>query len=139
MPQLTPGDGQDLLATWKRGWEGRNPDTIVDLFDENAEYRQAPFTEPLRGTNSIRELWNTMAANQVSVEFDAESVWVSGSTVLASWHGAYTRRDTGGERVRVYGFMTLELDDAGKVTRFRQWPVERVVGRDSTFKPEGGE
>ncbi len=138
MPQLTPGDGQDLLATWKRGWEARNPDTILDLFDEDAEYRQAPFTEPLHGANAIRELWNAMAAKEVSVEFDAENVWVSGSTVLASWHGAYTRRDTGGDRVRVYGFMTIELNDAGKIWRFRQWPVERVVGKDSTFKPEGG-
>jgi len=136
MPQLTPGDGQDLLAAWKRGWESRSPDTILDLFDDDAEYRAAPFTEPLKGANAIRELWNVMAANQANVEFDAEHVWVSGSTVLASWHAAYTRRDAGGERVRAYGFMTAEMNDAGKVWRMRQWPVERVVGQDSTFKPE---
>ena len=136
MPQLTPGDGQDLLAAWKRGWEGRNPDTIVDLFDDDAEYRQAPFTEPLKGVNAIRQLWNGLAASQANVEFDAEHVWVSGATVLASWHAAYTRRDAGGERVRAYGFMTAELNDAGKVWRMRMWPVERVVGHDSTFKPE---
>ena len=63
-------------------------------------------------------------------------MWVSGSTVLASWHAAYTRRDAGGERVRAYGFMTAEMNDAGKVWRMRQWPVERVVGQDSTFKPK---
>ena len=136
MPQLTPGDGQDLLAAWKRGWESRSPDTILDLFDDDAEYRAAPFTEPLKGANAIRELWNVMAANQANVEFDAEHVWVSGATVLASWHAAYTRRDAGGERVRAYGFMTAELNEAGKVWRMRLWPVERVVGQDSTFKPE---
>jgi ketosteroid isomerase-like protein len=139
MPQLTPGAGQDLLTSWKRGWETRNPDTILDLLTEDAEYRQAPFTEPLKGANAIRELWNEMAASQANVEFDAEKVWVSGATVLASWHAAYTRRDAGGDRVRVYGFMTLEVNDDGKVWRLRQWPVERVVGRDSTFKPDGGE
>ena len=136
MSTLTPGDGQDLLAAWKRGWESRSPDTILDLFDDDAEYRAAPFTEPLKGANAIRELWNVMAANQANVEFDAEHVWVSGLTVLASWHAAYTRRDAGGERVRAYGFMTAEMNDAGKVWRMRQWPVERVVGQDSTFKPE---
>jgi nuclear transport factor 2 (NTF2) superfamily protein len=136
MPQLTPGDGQDLLTAWKRGWEGRNPDAIVDLFDDDAEYRQAPFTDPLKGVNAIRELWNGLAASQANVEFDAEHVWVSGATVLASWHAAYTRRDAGGERVRAYGFMTAELNDAGKVWRMRLWPVEHVVGRDSTFKAE---
>lgn len=137
MTQLTPGDGQDLLAAWKAGLEGRNVDAIVDLFDEDAEYRQAPFTEPLKGANAIRELWNGMAANEANIEFDAENVWVSGSTVLASWHGAYTKRDSG-ERIRAYGFMTAELNDAGKIWRLRQWPVERSVGTDSTFRSEGG-
>ena len=136
MPQLTPGDGQDLLAAWKRAYEARDVDAIVDLFDDDAEYRQAPFTEPLKGVNAIRELWNGLAANQGNVEFDAENVWVSGATVLASWHGAFTRRDTG-ERMRAYGFLTAELNDAGKVWRMRQWPVERSVGTDSTFRVEG--
>ena len=46
------------------------------------------------------------------MEFDAERVWVAGSTVLASWHAAVTLRRTG-ERVRQRGFLTFELDDAG--------------------------
>jgi hypothetical protein len=47
--------------------------------------------------------------------------------VLASWHEAYTRRATG-ERVRVRGFSSLELDGDGLIERLRGWPVERVVG-----------
>ncbi len=140
---LTPGDGQDLLASFKRGWERRDPDLILELFDEHAEYRPDPFSEPLSGANAIRELWNGIAADQANVEFDAERVWVSGPTVLASFHAAYTRR-TDAQRVRVRGFMTFEVaaapgdDDRPLVERFRQWPIERVVGRDSTFEPEGG-
>jgi hypothetical protein len=55
--------------------------------------------------------------------------------VLASWHAAYTRRRTA-ERVRVRGFTTLELNDAGKVWRMRQWPVSRTVGVDETVRRE---
>ena len=44
--------------------------------------------------------------------------------------------DFDGGRVRVRGFMTLELDDARLIGRFRQWPVEKLVGTDSTFKIE---
>lgn len=139
MTTLSHGDAQDLLATFKRGWERRAPDEIVDLFDVNAEYRPDPFADPLQGLNAIRALWNDVAATQAHVEFDAERIWVSGATVLASWHAAYTRRATS-ERVRVRGFMTMEMTESEprRVQRMKQWPLERVVGSDATMSAEEG-
>lgn len=139
---ITHGDAQDLLAAYKQGWERRSPDVIVELFGTDIDYRPDPFAAPLIGLNAVRALWNDIAATHAHVEFDAERIWVSGATVLASWHAAYTRRTTA-ERVRARGFMTLELGGDGRVQRFRQWPVERVVGEDSTLvdsvlDPEGG-
>jgi ketosteroid isomerase-like protein len=133
MAALTNGDGQDLLAAWKRGVERRSPDELIELCDANIDFRPDPFGEPLVGLNAVRAHWNEFAAAQANVEFDAERVWVNGNTVLASWHGAYTRRATG-ERVRVRGFSTFELGDDGRIQRCRQWPAERVVGTDSTLK-----
>lgn len=138
MPTLTHGAAQDLLDEFKRGWQERRPGLIVDLFTDDADYRAEPFGESLSGANAIRGHWNSVCAAQVHVEFDAERIWVNGATVLASWHAAYTRRATA-ERVRIGGFLTMELADDGRVQRFRQWPVERVVGHDSTFNPEGGD
>jgi pullulanase/glycogen debranching enzyme len=114
-------------------WDGRG--TNFTLFSEHAEYREEPFEEPLIGANAIRAYWNEAAATQVHVEFDAENIWVRGRTVLASWHAAYTRRSNA-ERIRLRGFMTLEVDDAGKVWRFREWWHRRTVGTDGTFTPE---
>ncbi len=138
MATFTHGDAQDLLAAFKRGWERRAPDELIELFGSDIDYRADPFAEPLIGLNAVRSLWNDVAANQANVEFDAERVWVSGSTVLCSWHAAYTRRATA-ERVRARGFMTLELGEDRRVVRLRQWPCERVVGVDRTFEAEGGD
>lgn len=135
MPPLSHGAAQDVLDTIKRGWEKRDPETIMGLFREDADYREHPFAEPLLGSNAIRARWNDICAGQAHIDFEPERIWVSGNTVLASWHVAFTRRASG-ERVRQRGFMTLELDDAGNVWRFRQWPLEQLVGTDSTFKPE---
>lgn len=135
MPTLVPGDGQDLLARFKQARERRDPDLAVALFRDDAEYRADPFEPALVGANAIRGLWNDVAASQVNVEFDAERVWVSGSTVLSSWHAAFTRRTTA-ERVRERGFLTIELDDGGLIARLRQWSVVRTVGLDATFEPE---
>jgi ketosteroid isomerase-like protein len=133
---LTPGDGQDALARFKRAREERDPDAMLELFAEDAEYRTDPFTQPLTGANAIREHWNRIAAEQAHIDFDAERVWVSGRTVLSSWHAAHTRRASA-ERVRVRGFSTIELDGEGRITRMRDWALARDVGVDSGFAPEG--
>lgn len=139
MPDLTPGDGQDLLARFKEAWQRRDVDRMVELFRDDAEYRADPFEPALVGDVAIRAYWTAAAASQANVEFDAERIWVSGRTILASWHVAVTRRSTA-ERSRERGFMTLELDEAGLVARFRTWVVTRAVGRDSSFsaEPEAG-
>lgn len=130
---LTPGDGQDLFARFKRAWEGRDPDAMVELFAEDAEYRVDPFMEPLVGLGSIRSHWNDLVAAQDHIEFDAERVWVSGTTVLGSWHVALTERATA-DRVRARGFSTMELDDHGRISRMREWPIRRIVGTDSSYR-----
>ncbi len=135
MPTLTPGDGQDLLDAFKRAWEARDPDLGTSLFSEDGEFRTDPFDEPVRGSLAIREFWNRHAATQTNAEFDAERAWVVDGAVLSSWHGAATERATG-RRTRLRGFMTMELDEARKVVRARQWIVGRIVGTDSTVRPE---
>jgi ketosteroid isomerase-like protein len=133
MPTLTPGDGQDLVARFKRAREHRDVDLAVSLFRDDAELRPDPFEPPLTGANAIRAFWNDIAASQLHVEFDAERVWVAGTTVLASWHEAFTR-SASAERVRRRGFMTLELDQGGFIGRLKEWSVTRVVGRDGTVE-----
>ena len=108
---------------------------MLELFADAAEYRLDPFAEPLVGLNAIREHWNAEAATQAHVDFAPERVWVSGRTVLASWHGAFTRR-ADASRVRVRGFSTIELDDDGRITRMRDWPDTREVGTDSRYWPD---
>ncbi len=134
-PTFTHGDAQELLDRYKQAWEERDPDQAVELFAEGAEYREDPFEEPLSGLDEIRAYWNDAAATQVHVEFDAENIWVSGRTILASWHAAYTARASA-ERIRLRGFMTLEVDDTGRIVRFREWFHRRMVGRDSTTAPD---
>ena len=85
---LTPGDGQDLFARFKQAREDRDVDVLLELYREDAEYRPDPFAATLEGAVAIRAHWNEIAAAQVSVDFDAENIWVSGRTVLASWHSA---------------------------------------------------
>lgn len=131
------GDGQDVLERYKRAWEARDVDAVMELYAAGAEHRADPFHEPHQGSNAIRAMWNDIANNEVNVEFDAERIWVAGRTVLASWHAAYTDV-TSGDRVRTRSFATFELDAGGLIERLREWPVSKVVGRDGTHTPTRG-
>lgn len=133
MPRaLTHGDAQDLMETYKQGWERRDVDLAMSLYRADAEYRESPFEPPLAGANAIRAMWNDIAANEAHVEFDVENLWAIGTTVLGSFHAAYTDRTTG-ERVRLRGFMTMEVDDGLHVRRLREWTLSEVVGMDETL------
>ena len=135
MAALTHGEAQDLIERYKRAWERRDPDLAMELYRDDAEFRLDPFEEPARGANEIRAIWTDLAATQDHVEFDAERVWAVERTVLTSWHAAFTRRSNA-ERVRIRGFSTFEIDDAGLIQRAKQWAVARVVGLDSTLRPQ---
>jgi ketosteroid isomerase-like protein len=132
---FTHGDAQDLLAEFKRASERRDPDLMLELFAEEAEYRPHPFEPPLVGANAIRAHWNEAFASEQHVEFDAERIWLAGTTVLSSWHAALTLIASG-ERLRVRGFMTLELDDNRRIVRMREWAIPRSVGVDSTVRSQ---
>lgn len=132
---LTHGAGQDLLAALKRAWEARDVDALVALFTDDADLRPDPFEPSIVGANAIRSYWNDFAARTANTELDAERSWVQDRTVLAAWHGATTLRRSA-ERVRHRGFLVLDLDPAGRIARLRGYPGERIVGIDSTFKPE---
>jgi ketosteroid isomerase-like protein len=117
----------DLLEAYGRAWETFDGDAWVALFTEDAEYHEDPFEAPLVGHNALRAYLLDASASQRDVEFTVERHWVSGETVLAAWHVAFTRRASG-QRVRMAGFMTAEVAE-GRIARFREWTRYGPEGR----------
>lgn len=110
----------DLLERYRVAWETFDGDAWVELFAEEAEYHEDPFEPPLVGQNALRAYLLEAAESQDQVEMTVERHWVVGPTVLAAWHASYVMR-ADRARVRIAGFMTLEIDDDGRVRRFREW------------------
>lgn len=110
----------DLLEAYAQAWKDFDGDAWVALFSEDAEYHEDPFEPPLVGSNAIRAYLLQAAEAQEQVDVTIERHWVAGSTVLAAWHASYVRRPTR-ERVRLAGFMTLEIDANARIERLREW------------------
>ena len=109
----------ELLERYGRAWETQDGDEWIALFSEHAEYHEDPFEPPLVGHNALRAYLLRVAESIEQSEFTVERHWVVGSTVLASWHSSFIRRETRA-RVRLAGFMTLEVGADGRIERFRE-------------------
>jgi ketosteroid isomerase-like protein len=110
----------DLLERYRRAWETFDGDAWVDLFTQDAEYHEDPFEPPLVGDLALRAYLVEAAETQEQVEVTIERHWVVGQTVLAAWHASFVRRP-GRARVRLAGFMTMEVVEDGRIARFREW------------------
>jgi ketosteroid isomerase-like protein len=112
--------GADLLEAYRQAWRTFSGDDWVGLFTPDAEYSEDPFEPPLVGHNELRAYLLRAWDVQEQVEFTVERHWVSGSTVLAAWHASYVHRESR-HRVRLAGFMTMEVASDGRIHRFREW------------------
>jgi ketosteroid isomerase-like protein len=117
---LDQASAGDLLERYGNAWATFDGDAWVDLFTEDIEYHEDPFEPPMVGHNALRAYLLEAAEAQQQVEFTIERHWVSGPTVLAAWHASYVRR-TSRARVRLAGFMTMEVAADGRIARFREW------------------
>jgi ketosteroid isomerase-like protein len=110
----------DLLERYGRAWQSFDGDAWTALFTDDIEYHEDPFEPPMVGHNAVRAYLLEAAGQQEQVEFTVERHWVAGPTVLAAWHASYVRRSDQA-RVRLAGFMTVEIADDGRIARFREW------------------
>ena len=117
----------DLLDRYGRAWETFDGDAWTDLFTDDVEYREDPFESPVVGHNAVRAYLLEESERQQDVEFTVERHWVVDPTVLAVWHASFVRRSDGA-RVRLAGFMTMEVADDGRIVRFREWWHRREPG-----------
>ena len=110
----------DLLDRYGQAWETFDGDSWTDVFTDDIEYHEDPFDPPMVGHNAVRAYLLEASERQQDVEFTVERHWVVVPTILAVWHASYVRR-TDLARVRLAGFMTMEIAADGRIARFREW------------------
>jgi len=110
----------DVLERYRRAWQSFDGDAWTDLFTDDVEYFEDPFANPMVGHNALRAYLLEAAERQQDVEFTVERHWVVAPTVLAAWHASYVRCSDRA-RVRLAGFLTMEIADDGRIARFREW------------------
>ncbi len=120
MTDLDHATAGDLLERYERAWEAVDGDAWTELFSEDAEMHEDPFEAPLVGHNALRARLLEVADTEDQIDLTIERHWVVGSTILAAWHSSHVRR-ADQARVRLAGFMTLDIAGDGRIARLREW------------------
>ncbi len=120
---LTYAAAGALLERLRDAWARFDGDAWTDLFTDDATFTPDPFGEPLVGRNALRAYLVEAAEHRGQLDATIERHWVVPPTILAAWHASHVDRPSA-ERVRLAGFMTLEVAD-GRIARLRAWSVRR--------------
>lgn len=112
---------EDWLARYGRVWETMDPDAAVQLFTEDATYRETPFDEVMRGREAIRAYWSEIPDYHRDVSFGSEVLAIQDDLAVARWWVSLTRVKTG-VRSRTDGVFVLQFDQAsGRCRSLREW------------------
>ncbi len=107
------------IAEYERAWRAAGADALDELFAPEATYLSAPFEEPYRGLDEIKEMWEAERDSpDEGFEMESEVVAVEGDTGVARVEVRY--RAGVGRTYRDIWIVTLDAD--GRSVAFEEWP-----------------
>ncbi|MDP3729718.1 MAG: nuclear transport factor 2 family protein [bacterium] len=86
---MTKNEALKLLTIYGKAWVTRDPDLIITIFTEDANYNDPHEPENI-GREAIRIYWkNKVIGEQTDITFDLKNVWVDGDVVIAEWRATF--------------------------------------------------
>lgn len=80
---------KEMIETYGKAWETKDPDLIVSLFTDDATYDD-PRESLNRGVESIHRYWiQKVIGEQDSIKFYLRNLWIEGDTVIAEWDATF--------------------------------------------------
>ena len=108
-----------IMETYRRAWETRDAELILDIFCADASYQENPFSEPLAGHQGIRRYWEQATGNHRDIRFRWQPAYSAENLHVVEWQAAFVRTDSG-RQVELRGVMLIELRGK-RIFRFREY------------------
>jgi hypothetical protein len=114
------------LEAYVRAWETYDPDTIGDLFTEDATYAYHPFEEPVRGRLAIVASWLENKDAPGTYEGRYEPIAIEGGLAVAHGRSRYFRDASKAELVREFdNIFLIQFDAQGRCRSIQEWFMGR--------------
>lgn len=124
--------GRSLIDTFGKGWAKANIDLLATVFAPDAVFIETPFSEPIRGTESIRRWWLDVPYSQSEITFASGEIFAAGPWFSTEFKCVFRRKRTG-EWVDARGAIFCETE-GGLITEMRMY-WHRWNGGRETSKP----
>lgn len=98
--------------TWRTAWEELDREPIVALYAPQATFSTAPFREPYRGADGVREYLDRVFGEEEAPRVHMSEPIVDGDRASISWWASLRE---GGAEVTLAGTSVLRFDVAGLV------------------------
>jgi hypothetical protein len=110
-----------VLAEWidgyVRAWNSNEPEDIGALFSDDAEYRTAPFREPVRGRQAIVAEWLELKDEPGSATFDWQPLLDTPELAIVTGTTTYV----GPPQTAYSNLWVIRLDESGRCREFTEW------------------
>lgn len=133
MESITLDDFKKWMEAYRKASEVGDLKAAAELFSQNAEYYETPFSNPIIGRDAIYRYWSEAAHAQKGVQFSYEILAVKGNLGAALWKGKFISTQSGSQ-VFLNGVLLVEFNRQGQCTRLREWWHRKVIDTNP-FKP----
>jgi len=123
--------GRVLVDAFGSGWARGNIDQLMSVYAPDAVFIETPFSEPIRGAESIRRYWLDVPQHQSEVTFTSGEIYGAGPWFSTEFKCVFRRKRTG-EWVDARGAIFCETE-AGRVTEMRMYWHRWNGGRETSL------
>lgn len=126
MESLTLDRFKNWMDLYRKASEDSDLEAAADLFSQDAEYYETPFSDPIIGRKAIYRYWSEAAQAQEDIHFSYEILDAKGNLGIALWKGEFVSVKSGSQ-VLLDGVLLVEFDGQGQCNQFREWWHRRVI------------
>ncbi len=112
------------LDAYVRAWKTYDQQAIGDLFNEDAVYAYAPYSEPIRGRTAIVASWLEQPDAPGTYDGHYEPIALEGNRAVANGRSRYFEQDGTTLRAEWDNIFVMSFDDEGRCMEFREWYME---------------
>jgi len=109
-----------VMLKYKKAWEERNTNLILECFTKNGVYQESPLAKPYRGHKEIKKFWDFIVVeNTKSIKFTLGKCYLSADkkTGFAEWT---CRNIQSGKKYYMVGIIILNMK-GDKVTFLNEY------------------
>jgi ketosteroid isomerase-like protein len=113
------------LSDYVAAWQSYDPDTIGELFSEDAEYRYHPWDEAVRGRDAIVASWLEEPDEQGSWTAEYHPWIAEGDRAVAVGVSRYLAADRATVESEYHNVFLLAFDNDGRCREFTELYMSR--------------